>query len=363
MNKKLLSVFIVIVLAIFTGCNNSMKEAVGLEEEIIVVSDSVEYEYFSPALTDIYSKVIMTPQAENLFDLKRVSLNFLESVKNKKNIIIIAPLDSKSKTSEYINSLVNDEVRSKIQKDSVFVINKYDLWAKNQVVMILTAPNKEMLNYLMLKNQDDLLYYIRKVSDKRIGNSLFSEKHEKKEMEAVTLFKYGWMMYGQIDFMLTKEAPEDNFVWFRREVNSGKERFIFVHWIDNINPDLIKKDTIYSIRNRLTNKYYRTTDDENFVEIADDYLTTRVVNFNGKYALFTQGLWRYSNFGGGGPFINYTFYDEKQKRIYMIDASLFAPKYFKRSMIQQLDVLISSFKTINEVDKVKIAELKEISMN
>ena len=59
----------------------------------------------------------------------------------------------------------------------------------------------------------------------------------------------------------------------------------------------------------------------------------------------------------GGPFVNYTFYDEKSKRLYMIDGSVFAPKYFKRNLIQQMDVTIQSFLTKGELNKDRLEDL------
>jgi hypothetical protein len=51
----------------------------------------------------------------------------------------------------------------------------------------------------------------------------------------------------------------------------------------------------------------------------------------------------------GGPFINYTFFDEKTKRLYMVDGSIYAPKYYKRNLIQQVDVILQSFMTESEL--------------
>ena len=59
----------------------------------------------------------------------------------------------------------------------------------------------------------------------------------------------------------------------------------------------------------------------------------------------------------GGPFINYTFYDEKSKRIYMIDGSIFAPKYFKRNLIQQMDITVQSFLTKDELSQERKEDL------
>ncbi|MCH7827310.1 MAG: DUF4837 family protein, partial [Bacteroidetes bacterium] len=81
------------------------------------------------------------------------------------------------------------------------------------------------------------------------------------------------------------------------------------------------------------------------------------INFNGRYTILTQGLWELNIKGMGGPFINYTFYDEKSKRIYMIDGSVFAPKYFKRNLIQQMDVTVQSFLTEDELSQERKDDL------
>ena len=83
------------------------------------------------------------------------------------------------------------------------------------------------------------------------------------------------------------------------------------------------------------------------------------VNFNDKYALMTQGFWRFSDHDGGGPFISYTFYDEKTSRIYIIDGSIFAPRYYKKKLIQQVDVTIQSFMTKAELSEEKIEILMD----
>ena len=86
---------------------------------------------------------------------------------------------------------------------------------------------------------------------------------------------------------------------------------------------------------------------------------TSEVNFNDKYALMTQGFWRFSNHDGGGPFISYSFYDEKTSRIYIIDGSIYAPKYYKKKLIQQVDVTLQSFMTKAELSPDKIESLMD----
>ena len=343
----LLIVFSLLIL--FSSCDISNRPAKGMEDEIIVVADSTEYEDLRMALESAFEKVIYTPQPERLFTLKRISPNQIENYERQKNIIIAAPLSSNSVTSQFIQAIVDTSIKSKIMSNEVFDVIKYNLWAKNQLVMVLTAPNMQELEFNILKNSDDLLYAFQKFSDERLNQSLYKERYERKEVEGKLLKQYGWVIYVQADFTLAMDKPKDNFVWLRRSPNSDMERWIFIHWIDNATPEYLVKDSVVSIRNQVTEKFYRTSDDQSYVAVGDQYLTTNEVNFNGRYALLTQGLWELNIKGMGGPFLNYTFFDEKTNRLYMIDGSIYAPKYYKRNLIQQIDVILQSFKTEAEL--------------
>lgn len=353
----LLFITSIIISSLFLQSCDAKKPAVGEEDLIYVVADSSEYYELEAALLQVFGKIIYTPQPENLFDIKRISVNRLDDVKNKKNIIITAPLNSGSYTSQYINSILDSTVKNLVSAESDFVINKYDMWARDQLVSILTAPDIEKLNQQILTNHENLLYYFQKISDKRLFQSLYNEKYEQKDIEAKLLDQYGWIIYVQADFLLAQDSPEDKFVWLRRAPGSDMERWIFVHWIDDASPDFLEKDSIYAQRNKMTSKHFVTIDNSSRVEIADSYISSKEVNFLGRYALMTQGLWRMDDKSMGGPFINYTFYDEASKRIYMLDGSIYAPKYYKKRLLQQVDVLLQSFMTKDQLSEDKIDDL------
>jgi len=355
--KYFTSAMFVIVLLIFLSSCNVQKEAVGKEDVIYVVADSLEFYDLEADLLSVFGKVIYTPQAENLFNLKRISVTKLDKYKRKKNILIVAPLNSGSYTSKYINSILDSTVKNLVEEDSEYVFNKHNLWAKDQLVMILTSPNMKELKANILKGSENLLYQFQNISNKRLFNELYNPRYERKKIEAKFLKEYGWIIYVQADYVPAIDKPKDNFVWLRRAPNSSMERWIFVHWIDNASPSFLNPDSIYKERNRVTKKFYQTADGKAYVQIADSYLTSKEVNFEGKYAIITQGLWRTSDHQMGGPFVNYTFYDAATKRIYMLDGSIFAPKYYKKKLIQQVDVTLHSFKTKKEMSKDKVEDL------
>lgn len=336
-------------LIFLSACDTANKPAKGKEDEIYVVADSLEYEELRLALESTFEKMIYTPQPEKLFTLKRISPNEIEKYKTRKNIIIVAPMNSNSLTSQFIQSVIDTAVRSQIMSNQMSQVMKYNLWAKNQLVVVITAPNMQELEFNILKKSDDLLYAFQKISDERLYESLYNSRFEQKKIEGKFLKEYGWVIYVQADFSLAMNKSEDNFVWLRRAPNSDMERWIFIHWLNDATPAYLNADSIRSIRNKITNKYYRTSDDQSYVVIGEEYFTADEVNFKGRYAILTQGLWELNTKGMGGPFINYTFFDEKTKRLYMIDGSIYAPKYYKRNLIQQVDVILQSFMTESEL--------------
>jgi ribosome biogenesis protein Nip4 len=359
MKTRITILISILISTLFVQSCSTKKKAKGPEDVIHVVADSSEFLIIQDALKETFGKIINTPQAEELFSIKRHSINNLSSLKLNKNLIIAAPVNSGSYTSQYIASIVDSNVKQMILADSVFVINKYDLWAENQLVMILTSNDINSLASKIIDRKDDLFYYFRESSNKRLAKGLYNPRFEQRDIEAKLLSNYGWMMYIQADYQLAMDKPEDNFVWLRRGVNTDMERWIFVHWIENSSPEFLDVDSISRERDKLTNKYYTTTDDTAFVVSYDKFKMDSEVNFNDKYALMTQGLWKFNNESGGGPYISYSFYDEETRRIYMLDASIFAPKYLKKSLIQQVDVLLHSFKTESEVDPIKKEEILE----
>ncbi|MBU2505900.1 MAG: DUF4837 family protein [Bacteroidetes bacterium] len=358
-NRVLNSAVLFLLILSASACN-TQKPATGNEDEIFVIADTADYYEMEGTLLQVFGKVIYTPQPENLFELKRKRFDDLESIKKRKNIIILSTLESNSELGEYVKNRLDSTVNSMVEKNEEFVFNKYDLWARNQLVMTLVSPDLKQLNMNILREHDRLLGYFQKISNKRLFKSLYNDKYEKKEIEAKLLKNYGWMIYVQADFQLAKDVPEDNFVWLRRAINTDMERWIFIHWIDNATPVYLNSDSIASVRNRQTEKFYRTSDEKAYVEIADSYRSTTEVNFNGKYALMTQGLWRFNDKSGGGPFVSYTFYDEATKRIYFIDGSIYAPKYYKKKIIQQVDVILQSFMTEAQVNPEKREDLLDL---
>ncbi len=343
----------------FVSCTNSHKPAIGNDDDIIVIADSSLYYELEAEMLHVFEKIIYTPQPENLFNLMRENLGKLNRLKSRKNIIILGTLDSDDKTSQYIKKSLDSSVTKMIKSGEEVFINQNDLWAKNQLVMFIAANTVDELKKNILNNNKELLYSFRKTSNKRLFSQLYKPRLENKKIEAELLSKYGWTMYIQPDIELAKSDSVNNFVWLRSGRNRDIERWLFVHWIENASAQYLNHDSLTEIRNRVTKKYFRVSDDSVYVNISHGMSKPMVsqANFNGRYALMCQGFWKFNDKSGGGPFISYSFLDEETGRFYMIDASVFAPKYYKKKLIQRADVILTSFKTIDDLSEERIEDI------
>ncbi len=357
-NLPFIFIFTTLLFSLFS-CTNSQKPAIGNDDDIIVIADSSLYYELEAEMLHVFEKIIYTPQPENLFNLMRENLGKLNNLKNRKNIIILGTLNSNDKVSQYIKKSLDSSVTKMIKSGEEIFINQNDLWAKNQLVMFIVGNSIEDLKKSILKNNEELLYSFRKTSNKRLFSQLYKPSLENKKIEAKLLSKFDWTMYVQPAVELAKCDSVNNFVWLRSGRNRAIERWLFVHWIENANAQYLNHDSLTNIRNRITKKYFRVSDDSVYVDISYGMSKPMVsqANFNGRYALMCQGFWKFTDKSGGGPFISYSFLDEKTGRFYMIDASVFAPKYYKKKLIQRADVILTSFKTIDDLSEERIEDI------
>ena len=54
--------------------------------------------------------------------------------------------------------------------------------------------------------------------------------------------------------------------------------------------------------------------------------------------------------GGGGPFVNCTFYDQATDRVYMLDGSVYAPDDDKMDFVRRMEVMARTFRTPRETE-------------
>ena len=98
------------------------------------------------------------------------------------------------------------------------------------------------------------------------------------------------------------------------------------------------------MRNAFTNDFVQGSRENSYMAVYEEYLpATKEVNLNNIYAKEYRGLWNMKNDFMGGPFLHYTFVDEKNNRVVNLDGFVYAPKFNKREYLRELEALMKTY--------------------
>lgn len=351
-------VFTGLTAVLLTGCGEFKMPATGPDDEIAVFADDTTWQTLEPILRQVFEDTVWTPQPESWFTLKRVPFEEWGDYEKRKNRMIVGPLDGTGAVSSYIRNSLDSTVTNLVLEGKEFVFNKYDSRARGQLLMFLTAQDLKTLGGAIAGKASELSYYFRRISLRRELADIAEEAaYHKRDISRRLARTYGWTMTIQHDYHVAIDSAEARFFWIRRATPADMERWIFIHWRDISDPGILTDQYVLALRDSVTRTFLRTVGDDAFVEIAPYHLKIEKVNFLERFAYETRGNWRFSDKSGGGPFVNYTFYDPSTRRLYMLDGSVFAPRVEKKKLILQVDALLQTFRTVVELSEEEREEL------
>ncbi|MFO8232900.1 MAG: DUF4837 family protein [Longimonas sp.] len=360
-----------LVLVLLAGCEGAFDgdyrpRATGQEGEIMVVIDSTHWDsglgeavqrYIGP-----YVETLPTP--ERTFDLRQVDLasdRVFDMVQRHKNVVFIAPLSDETPVANFLRDRLSDDVLQAALDGTPVVVPRNNLWRRSQRVYYLTAANTEQLIDALSERGSDIRDTFHEVTLDRMEREMF-EKERQYNLEDTLMQRHDFAVNVQHDYQIAIDTTTEDrgFIWLRR-VLTDTRRELMIHYVEGMAPGDITPDWIYNTRDSLTEEYLRGNV-AGFVRT--DYrrpLNTEETEFLDRYSYITRGLWHFvrrtdeegeslQEMGGGGPFVNYTFYDQDTDRVYMIDGSVFAPEHGKRDFLRQMEVIARTFRTQAEVE-------------
>ncbi len=331
--------YFIVILSIFflVSCDFTKPRSWYKEGVIAVMADSLDWIGIKSTLRNVFERTIVTPQIEKLYELKYVDRSEFNRYTKFRYLILAATLKSKGKIGRLVKRVVSDSVIHRgVVDGKYFFFCEKSQWAKDQMMVILVAPDMATLRE-KIDRSGNLLYDIFDHDlKKRLESDMF-KRREQKDIEKKLMSSYGWSIRVQHDYFLIKNLPHEGFVWFRRMY---PERWIFVRWINGGDTTLLNQQWVVAERNRIGANYYSGD------VVSDRYLFSYRGTFLGRPAQITRGLWQNNDKVAGGPFKNYTFYDELSRRVYMIDVAVFAPTEEKVPYLRRLDIIAQTFKTL-----------------
>lgn len=332
-----------------TSGDSNLPRASSVPDEILVVMDSAKWQgAIGEKLRNTFAAPVPgLPQEEAAFNVRYVSpRHFKGFMKHYPNIVFVTTLDDNSPDSRVMRTYFTENSLQQIrQNPDMFMFTRTNEYARGQEVLHLFAQTEEGLLQKLETNESRLRSYFVGFERDRLSRKLFTGLPEKKLSEYVER-EHGFRMEFPLGYKVAIEG--DDFIWVRL-LDQAEDRSVWVGYRDYDNEEVFTEENILKLRVDIARRYIFGNDSTTYMRTERDVpVHTREVNFKGRYAVETRGLWRLNNMVMGGPFVSYTFVDEASNRLYYIEGFVYAPGEKKRPLIREVEAILHTFKTSSQ---------------
>lgn len=321
-----------ILLSLFSGCDQDASHLLprhsGAPGELVcILNDNLwEGAVGDTLFSHLAAYQPLLPQAEPYFNLVQFEPQQLNNItRQHRNLLFVTIAPSAGKA------------RVEAQKDK---------WASEQLVVSIFAPSIQSFDSLIAANGTSIVQKFNEFERRRLQSNFAAKKHP---TISDSLFKHqsvNILVPSDSDIAVDKR----NFMWIKRQRErnvSGSMHDIlegvFVYTYPYNNDSAFTNKSILSVRDSVLKKYVPGPAKGSFM--TTEYLLnpeSEIIDFNGRFAILTRGLWRVEGSIMGGPFLNLTIYDDKNQRVVTAEGFVFAPKFDKREYIREIEAMIFS---------------------
>ena len=348
------------------GCRevtNYKPLAIGAEGEIMVITDSTTWNGpVGEALRATLGEEALTfPQPTPAFTLSRQTLSdyALDGIQRQHSVVFAAPYTDTTATARFLRARLDSAGVAALDRGGQGVIERDDLWMRDQLVVYATAPSDTALAEQIRASGDRLRTAFARLARERLTTDMF-DKGQQSEVEQRLIDEHGFAVNIQHDYVvaadttfLTERGERGTFLRFRRLAGQDSWRDFFVYYEEDPHLERLHPDSVRALRNRLTEQFVRGSFDESYITLEERDLVRRpietdTVSLAGRFALETRGTWRMTGDAMGGPFVSYAFFDEDTGRFYLIDGMIYGPRYTseqKREFLRQMEAIAYTFRT------------------
>ncbi|SFF34622.1 DUF4837 family protein [Thermoflexibacter ruber] len=332
--------------------NGNLVPSRGDSGEILLFMDSTKWEgELGKAVREVFSaRLAGTLREERIFTLRYINPLALNDVlKSHRNIVMVTSLESSSKETRKLKSFYTEESLKTIeQTDSLFMLLKYEQFAKDQILLFLFSKTDQGLIKQLKANKERLQEIFNSAEVRRLSQRLYKAKEQTNISKQITE-KHGFKVripFGYEQVVNEKSTDgKEGFLWHRL-LDPEIDKSFFVAYKPYENQNQFEKDSIISWRNQICKKYLYGDPDNKESYVVTETLeppVSKPLMVKGRYTMETRGLWKTNNISMGGSFISYVFTDNKKGRIYYAEGFVYAPsKMTKREYIRELQVILTS---------------------
>ncbi|HHT61078.1 MAG: DUF4837 family protein [Paludibacteraceae bacterium] len=336
--KRFFFITLAAAMTLLYGCRNTdvlLPNSIGSIFEVLVVIDQKDWKSEGgKALFDILNESAPAlPQPEALFKLSKVPHNaFDHLVKPARNIVVVT-----------VDSLLYTKASMKLAKNK---------WAKNQMVVFITAPNSSSLaNYVMAKKRTIQQAFI---NSERANQMDYYKANANQTAMKKAYEKFGVRITLPTDLNKYKEA--DNFLWISNGSIDANKNIIIYAYPYTDQKQLTEKELL-SRRDSVLKVNIPGSVEGSYMGTEYDVIPPimKEIWVNDAYCAEIHGLWKMKNGEVmGGPFVSHSRVDELGSRIITVEGFVFAPGRDKLNNIRQMEAMVYSLRLPQEINEITV---------
>lgn len=331
MNSRFLHLILfVFAVALLFSCGSSQKGEIsrssGKTAEMLVATNSeTRWEgAVGNAIRGFFNQDYeVLPQIEPLFEMAHLPISKLSDSKMFKahHNILIVEIDETA-TGNTIEARKN-------------------FWAQPQRIINIKSPSDEAFVAFFDEKKNAILSILMDSEYERLEKTF----HAFRDRDIINEIRnhFGFTLEIPSGFYIATKKAE--FMWIRKETKHNSQGLI-IYSYDYSDTLAFNQERILSFRNTITEEFIPGPSEGSYMVIAEEYspILYNKIDFAGMFAAETRGLWRLENDFMGGPFINYTFVNEKNNKVITIDSYVYAPNKPKRDLLIQMEAIARSIK-------------------
>ena len=335
MNKTIIFSLIFITF-IFISCDTK-REALGADNEIRVICSDIDKKIIKSYLSNIFSDTLFSPEPEPYYQLKFSSPETYNQLKKQSKVVIAAVnRDRGNPGIKLVERILPDEYLKKTLTEDPVILMR-NVYAKNQLIMVINAASDKILNNTIKLKKNA---FRKEYNDQFIirQNNYLLGKNRNTSLEDTIFNDYGWKINIPWGWISIKNIKDSNFVWLGKEMPF---QWIGVSWINGDFISTMDKLEVGEYIWGWPKKFYGNIQFNNYKFSLDE------ASFNGSSAWRSKGVWETIDKleSKGGPFCSYLFYDSITDRTFYINYLIHHPGNDKSIYMRKLDQIVRSINT------------------
>ena len=332
MKNSLRIAVILVVFSAFTACGEMTKikedRSTGPTAEILVVVQNEDQwtglignslrEFF---LDDQYG----LPQPESRYDLKHINVSVLSELYRKHKSIIEVAIDPN------LEKAVAETAENPM--------------ATPQRYIKISAPNDTSWVALFDKQKTVYMQWFDKVERERTLNAMSSSADD--AVANAIAKRMGFTMMVPKGFYVAVNNSE--FMWIRKELERSSA-CIVIYQTPYQDTMQFEPENLIAMRDIMVKKYIPGPSEGSYM--ATEYeslppMVTKASDFPAGYTMEMRGMWKVENDFMGGPFVSYTFVDNRTNMLVTVEGYYYEPNQRKRNKMLQLESILYSLRFVD----------------